>query len=690
MRRSIVPAVTVFLSAALLFAIQPMAAKRVLPWFGGGAAVWTTALLLFQSLLLIGYAYAHGLTRLPRRTAAVVHGVLLLLATTLVLTRGVLPTDASKPAGDVTQARVLFTLTAAVGLPYGLLSATAPLVQAWRGGGRGSYRLYALSNAGSLLTLVGYPLLVEPWTDLSAQGRAWAWVFAFFAAMCGLSLWFPLPVFRGRAREGVFGWTNDSGPRQTPFSSLPRGTGIGGRTPLIDRLLWVALPACATAALLAITNHLSQDVAPVPLLWVAPLAAYLLSYVLAFAGDRWTPRRPWAVALGLLAAAAAVGGWPTVRPPFAVVSLIDLALLLAIGMVCHGEVARRRPATADATAFYFSLSAGGAIGGLLVAVVAPRVFKDFYELPIVLTAAWAAALLTWPRPDGRLTRTFTWTAAALITLLLTLLAWAPFTAARVASIAGDRDFFGVFNVQEGDLRPGTRLRRMMHGHISHGAQFVDPARRREPVQYYDATSGIGRLMAGLAGRPKRVAVVGLGTGTLAAFAEHSDEIAFAEISPVVIGLAEQYFTYLSDARDRGARVTVRSGDGRLLLERDAAGPLDLLVLDAFSGDAVPVHLLTREAFALYRRRLGPDGVLAVNVTNHNVDLLPVLAATATELGVDLRVVRSTPDPDRAVFASAWAMLFFGDAVRVGDVPAAPTPVVWTDERSSLLPVLKWK
>jgi hypothetical protein len=708
-RRDWLLAATVLISSWLLFQVQPMAGKRILPWFGGGPAVWATAMLFFQAALLVGYLYAHLLVTLLRpRGQAIVHAALLAGAALLLAVNGVIAGDAWKPSGsDSPQRHVLAILAATVGLPYVMLAATAPLVQAWwarRHDAGSPYRLYALSNFGSLAGLLSYPLVVEPAMGLGVQGIVWSVLFGVFAVLCATSALrsqLPLPVGEGRG-EGK------RAKKRRPHPALSRRERVlieppstAEAAPTKPRwVLWLALPACASALLLAVTNYLCQDVASLPLLWVAPLGVYLVTFIIAFDADRWYRRWFWLPGLAAASFAAAWTWQPGLNLSLQTQVGAHLALLFTAGMACHGEVARLRPAPQRLTAFYLCLSAGGVLGGLLVAVVAPLALADFYELPIATVAAWALAMCVVGADEkSALYRRRQWGVWILIAECWATLAVLTVQPYRLSqdNVASGRNFFGVLKVQDRESA-GEPCRVLFHGRISHGAQFLDPSRRRDKTTYYTANTGIGQLLASLPQDvPRRVGVVGLGAGCLAAFGETGDAYRFYDIDPQVIAFAERHFTYLADARERSVEVTIVEGDARLTLEREPPQEFDVLVVDAFSGDAIPVHLLTLEAFEVYLRHVRePDGALAVHVSNRHLDLPPVVQTAAQRLGLEAWLVFSPPDSKSAGDFARWVLMIrqgsSGDAPteQPHPVEGAPAATVWTDDYSSIWSVLREK
>ena len=674
-------AAVTFLGAFLLFLIQPLVARQVLPWFGGAQSVWTVSLVFYQTLLLAGYLYAHVGRRLGPRRQALLHVALLTMS--LVL----LPVTASggwKPTGGADPTwRLLGLLAATVGGPYLLLAGTAPLLHDWFGRlhpGRSPYPLYALSNVGSLLALLAYPILVERLLPVSRQSVLWSAAYAVFTLACAA-----LTV--GMARSAATACMGVAGERVAPTRA--------------DLSLWLALSACGSGLLLALTSHITLDVAPVPLLWVLPLAVYLLTYVLAFVG--WYRRATWGACLVLGLGAMCIlwaGGFAL---PFGVQMATSVAVLFVACMVCHGELARSAPPPSYLTTFYLTLAAGGALGGVLVALVAPAVLPDVWELPALLLLSYALLLVILHRERGSRRRggrgLVRW--AALTSVLM--LAIAGFVLPTVrrdqGTVARARGFYGVLRVQDAPAGVMREQRVLRVGRILHGGEFLDPARAGEATAYFTAGSGVERAIRAhprrRAGQPVRIGVIGLGVGTLAAWGEAGDSIRFYELNPEVEALARRYFTFLDKSR---AAVSVVLGDGRLSLERELADPsargrFDVLVIDAFTGDAVPVHLLTRESALLYQSALAEGGVLAFNVTNRHVDLAPVVRGLAATLGRPAVEIAFAPPPGSGGTPSRWVIVTADSSLieSLGAGSALPRSehlVVWTDEFSSLFGVLR--
>lgn len=658
--------VTVFLSAFLLFLVQPVIAKLILPRFGGSVAVWATCLVFFQAALLLGYAFAHQLVRRDHSRAwRYAHVALLLGSLALLPIVPVTPWPGAQGAEPALQILALLALT--IGLPFTLLAMTSPLLQAWRAGeSRNPYRLFAVSNAASLAALLAYPWAVEPWLPATTQGVVWSAAYAAYVlALCAISL--------RRSPQA-----HDTRAADAPAPGWRRTLG------------WFALAALGSYALVALTNHLTQNIPSFPMMWVLPLVIYLLSFTLCFDADRWYPPRAWR--LGMLLALAAMCllllqerqirniGWA--------IGLF-LAGLFVVCMYCHGELARSRPAPRRLTQFYLAVSAGGVAGGALVALGAPALLRGYFEVEIGLVLLSAALLWrSWRHGRG-------WAAAASLVLLgssLTMVKRVDDALAEVTDIG--RNFYGVVRVREyGRNDPQAHERVLIHGSIMHGQQFLAPQFLRRPTSYYTPNSGVGRLLASLADRPIEVGAVGLGVGTIAAYGKEGDHYRFYEIDAAVVRAAHEHFSFIADSP---ATVDVAVGDGRLLLQQETGRRFDVLVVDAFSGDSIPVHLLTREAVELYRQRLAPGGVIALHVSNKHLALAPVVAGIAAELGLQLAYIADPgveDDPSTAV--SSWVLLAEDRGVldlplireAASPIPQRPGIRTWTDDFSNILQVL---
>ena len=674
-------AVTIFLSAFLLFQVQPLIAKIILPWFGGTSAVWSSCMLFFQVVLLGAYLYAHWLhEKLSPRWQAMVHTAVL-GASLLVLP---LDPDASWKGEALRNPSwaILVLLATAVGLPYFMLSTTSPLIQAWYAkshAGSVPYRLFALSNLASLVALVSYPALVEPALSLRHQSLVWSAGYACFAVLCGVTGWRGL---RGRLAE----------PPACPATADVPSPGWA------PRLMWLLLPAVASVLLLAVTKFLTQDVAAVPFLWILPLAVYLLSFILCFDSPRFYWRPVFLALLVPALGAMAYLGWPEgewFKVPVTVT--VSTLALFVFCMVCHGEMVRLKPHPRFLTGFYVMMSVGGAAGGVLVGMVAPNLFNAAYELPagLAMCAILVPSALALEnrarlrRPAGQLALAFGGVALAGYLYFLGVVVGDLVKGYRVVA----RNFYGELRVQQYDDDETGPRRKLLHGIINHGEQILDQAWRRTPITYFCPDTGIGRAMRAIEGKPRRMGILGLGCGTLLAYSRPGDVVRIYEINPLVLDLARREFTYLADAP---ARVETALGDGRLLLEREAPRNFDILVMDAFSGDSVPVHLITREAFRTYFRHLRPGGILAVNISNRYLDLKPVVARAARDFGRIALAFDYTAEADDSIcFGNTWALVVGEETrralalIQTGQaIEPRPGFRAWTDDYSNLLGILK--
>ncbi|MGD1094153.1 MAG: fused MFS/spermidine synthase [Bryobacteraceae bacterium] len=660
-------ACAIFLSSFLLFLIQPIFAKLILPWFGGSSAVWITCLVFFQVALLIGYVYAHFLSaRLRARTQAWLHIGLLALA---ILFLPVIPGPAWTPAsGEDPTWRILGLLTVVLGLPYVLLSSTGPLLQSWyarRWPESQPYRLFALSNVAALLALCAYPIWIEPRMATRAQDVVWSIGFAGFAVLAAWSAW----VSRDPANAA---------------ETLP-----APRIGFAQRAIWIALAAGGSMLLLSTTNQLTQNVAPVPLLWILPLAIYLLTFILCFESTRWYRRELF---LRLLAVALASVGYAIYdiqesTPILVALPVFAVGLFLCC-MYCHGELSRLKPQGTHLTSFYLMVALGGALGAVFVGLIAPLVFSAIYELPVSLLAvAILAAYLNW---NGGWAQRILWIA---VTVAMALVLTSEVRGYRKDATVMMRNFYGGLRVVQSSMS-GRDVRTLYHGTIEHGAEFMSPARRMAPTSYYGPSSGAGLTLRYAVKGPKRVGIIGLGAGTLSAYGQPGDDFQFYEINPQVIELANSQFFYL---RDSPARVHVTLGDARLSLEREPAQGFDVLVVDAFSGDAIPVHLLTKEAFELYFKHLKPMGVLTIHVSNQYLDLAPVVQTLASFFDEPAVLIHSDKDEKQLISAASWVLITknrdFFTLPEIADVsePIPPHPALrlWTDDYNNLLQVIRW-
>jgi hypothetical protein len=688
---------TIAVGAFLLFLVEPMAARFLLPWFGGSPSVWSTCLLFFQAALLGGYVYAHVTRRLGPARQARLHLVLLALA---ILTLPIVPSpswkpiDASHPA-----ARILLLLTVTVGLPYVLLAATAPMVQDWfarlggddtGGRGRPVYWLYALSNLGSLLGLLAYPTAIERLFSIRAQSLVWSAGFVVFAALCA---WSAVSVMRTPAIAGV-----DAAAEDPAYGAVERtvNAGIG------DTVMWILLSLTGSGLLLAVTNELCQNVAVVPLLWIVPLTLYLLTFILCFSGLYRRSIFMWPLLAALGGVAWLLRQTVTMGFPQQVAALLS-ALFFGC-MVCHGELVSIRPPARRLTAFYLAVAAGGGIGGVAVALVAPMVLDRLWEFPFFTLMPLVLLTIAAARDPASRLRRGAWRIGWLVfagALAAAIVAFVkPPESDGSTEVARHRNFYGILIVADDDPKFQPALRRLQNGKILHGAQFVDPGHKQDVTTYYGDGSGVEVAIdhhpKREAGQPLQIGVIGLGAGTIAGLGQEGDTIRFFEINPAAVDFARRYFTFLSGTK---ARVEITVGDARLSLERELRDPArrhtyDVLAIDAFSGDAIPVHLLTREAFALYRDALREDGVLAVHVSNHYLDLPPIVRGLAAEQGRQAVRIEAPDDESRALESSTWMLVTGNAALLENAAPYIQSPepgersLVWTDAFSSLLQVLK--
>jgi spermidine synthase len=626
---------TIFVGSFLLFQIQPVLGKLLLPVQGGTAGVWTVCLLFFQAFLLAGYAWAHFAR--PRWHAG------LLLISLLWL-----PLSLRQFHGGPT-ASIFVTLVFSAGLPYAALAATSPLLQRWLGADRAPYRLYALSNLGSMLALLSYPLLIEPWLSLRHQLMIWTAGYVVFVGSCV-----------------IVAWRSKSPPQR------PRLAGSG------PVWLWIALAACGSALLMATTNQMSQEIAPMPFLWILPLALYLLSFIVCFGRPNFYTRE-W---IGILCGLAIVSACLTVTLGTRISALVQIGApavtLFVCLLVCHGELVRARPAPESLTLFYLAIALGGAIGGVLVALVAPMIFTRYLEYPVALIATCFLGVVAAWRERGR----FQWDnqvralalGAATCSLLLS----------PNESVDASRNFYGTLRVTEGHTQAGLAYRLLTHGQTTHGLQFLDKDSRRQPTAYYGWNSAAGIILAGLP-ENAHIGLVGLGAGTLARYGKAGQTVRIYELDPGVIHMARHWFTYLSDSP---ARIDIVEGDARIRLRDEPAQGFDVLAVDAFSSDSIPVHLLTSEAAVIYRRHLKDDGILLIHVSNRMLKLEPVVAAMARRIGWSAQYVHSAGDATRGTYDANWMVLAHRPLPVPGARAATPNVLNWTDDFASVWRVLE--
>jgi hypothetical protein len=762
-------------------------------------------MLFFQSLLFAGYAYAHfSSQRFSVKQQAVLHLAVILTALVAILVLGAVPGEGWKPTDSADPVgRILLLLTASVGLPYFVLSTTGPLIQAWFSRsfpGRTPYRLYALSNVGSLLALLSYPIVFERLFDVRDQATYWSWGFAAFALLCGAAaIWSwssesfikpqpPVaPANPSRDRKEADAAATVEGLAVADAANVPSAESPPS---LCHRALWLLLPAAASTTLLATTNHVCTDVAVMPFLWVVPLALYLVTFIVAFDHPRWY--QPAIVAIATLAAiygtAIGIGGtdlydcgvpgalinWlrdhlagtatesPTMHIDFVPYLVLSFGAMFGICLLCHGELVRLRPHPKYLTAFYLMISAGGALGGIFVTLIAPHIFQTFFEWELSTYVGYLLAIglllrelvrasLGSPSAMGFNLNKFV--PLALPLAVVAVIGWIDLCGYLKYSAKGvqfrDRNFFGTLVVQEFDKNNADHYTIFKHGVTTHGMQFLADDRSSQPTTYYSQFGGVGRAIGYLKSLPQapqlsdddeqnkktvaefrrahpdptatrtaaaespspsglKIGAVGLGVGTVAAYVGAGDSIRFYEINPAVIDIATggKWFTFLEDCQKRGGHVDTKLGDARLTIERELhdepATHYDLLVLDAFSGDAIPVHLLTEEAFKVYLQRLatrnadGRDGLIAIHIQNHYVGLEPVVRGLAERFGLKYVRIKNPKIRGVGVYASEWMILSKDDGLITALTPfaaanpdAAPKPaILWTDGRSNLFDVLK--
>ena len=744
-------AVTLFVAGTLLFLVQPMFAKMVLPLLGGSPAVWNTAMLFYQVALLVSYLYAHASHRWLSRVQQVTLHLLLLALPLLVLPIAI--PDGWRPPTDVSPIPwLLRMMVVAIGLPFCVVATTSPLMQAWFSrldlpAAKNPYVLYVASNAGSMLALLSYPLLIEPQLPLGAQSRLWTFgyvVFALLSASCALVAW--------KSRER----SDDGAEPLVIADSL--GTALALRTIGPGRRMrWMLLAFVPSSLMLSVTMYLSTNIAPIPLLWAAVLALYLLTFIIAFASRPLVPRRvvarlmPPGVLLLLLTMLAPI------RLPIYPLMALHVMVFFLIALACHGTLADDAPEPSSLTGFYLWLSIGGALGGVFNAIIAPVLFSSVLEYPVVLALAcllvrvsevsktdvveprrrnWlgadplvpmdialplllAAGMFAAIAVAGRLNITSPQLRATLTAALPAILCFSfarrqvrfalgvaglvavnAYANGNARQLLATRSFFGISRVLSSADGEYTQ---MVHGTTLHGMQARDPARRRVPVSYYFRTGPIGQLITSREriGALHKIAVVGLGTGTLACYAHDDQEWTFYEIDPAVkrIALDGRWFTFV---RDCAPAAKIVLGDARLSLVNAPTAAYDLIILDAYSSDAIPVHLITREALALYREKLAPGGAIAFHISNLYFDLAPVVSALAADAGMVTRRMHDSPiapaDDSLGKWASEW-MAVARDTADFGVLTRDPrwvsdrgksSATVWTDDFSSTLSALKRK
>lgn len=717
--RSLPFALATFMAAALLFLIEPMTAKGLLPILGGSPGVWNTCVLFFQVALLGGYALAHGLVlTIPGRARLII----LLIGYSAVLI--LLPFDPSDPLSiaPLTESRptfwLLLCLAKMVGLPFLAIATIAPTLQNWFSlpgdkVAQNPYPLYASSNLGGLLGLVAYPVVIEPFLTLSEQGRLWAWGYRFFLGLvflCGLLTWRSVK----------------SGESKVP-EHMSEGPSPGWR----QFARWIALATVPASLMLGVTTYLSTDIAAIPLLWIIPLALYQLSFIIVFAQNsfkfdlrcsRWLPPVVSALAIAL--------GFGLVQAWWIPIHLIGFFM---VAMVCHGQLARSRPESRFLTGFYLALCVGGVLGGALNTLIAPLIFDRIAEYPLALVLGLFALPMAWPRSrsefalpcvvgvaiaiavtdlGGAGDSLLSVLSAMLAIGLIAFAAWkqkssparfaltvgAALTASGLSSgvngqfLRRERSFFGTLRVTTSD---DGQYRRFFHGSTLHGIQSLDPKNRDEPLAYFTRSGPFGQLYGAFheSAAPRSVGIVGLGAGAMACYAESDEAWTFYELDPAVAAVASNpsWFTFLKDSRASQTKIVL--GDARLKLQEAPDHSFGLIVLDAFSSDAVPVHLLTREALDLYRRKLAHKGLIAFQITNRYLSLEPIIGSAAQESGLTCRVRYDTDltreESKAGKQGSIWAVVA-QDLADLGPIATDPRwrtarqgRRAWTDQFSNM-------
>lgn len=682
----------VALSAFLLFLVQPLIAKQILPWFGGTSSVWTTCMLFFQAALLLGYAYADVTPRkFGPRNQPKFH---ILVAIVCLLVLPIVAPEWLKPAGSEEPiTRILLLLAVTIGLPYVLLSTTSPLIQSYFARlqpGRNPYRLFALSNAASLAALVAYPIIIEPFVGTRYQAYGWSIAFAVYVVLLCTLAWRVSKASAASTPEVA------ADIAAAGVGTLAAGAQQAAAPTGLEQAKWIVLSAAGSMLLLSVSNHITQNVASVPLLWVLPLTIYLLTFILTFDGRGWYRREFYTGPFFVLSIGMC---YLLVDKTYQFDLVVQTAVfcigLFVVCMVCHGELVEAKPAPSYLTRFYLLVSVGGALGALVVSVIAPLFFPTFLETPLSI---FVASLLFIPiaaaaHPFLR------WLAVALaIGVVGTGAYYAKLEYNN--SLEVTRNFYGVMKIKAYD-EPGSEnhLVRMVHGAILHGEQYTHEKWRKEPTTYYTPTSGFGRavnqqrVQAPRTAGGIRIGMIGLGVGTVAAYCREADTCRIYEINAEVERLARKHFTYLADSP---AKIDIVIGDARLSLEREAKNFFNVLAVDAFSGDSIPMHLITDEAVEVFMNQLAGDGILAYHVSNRFLDLPPVLAEIAQKLKLSGVVVEDPSQTDNALHSTSTWVLLARDAKPLAGIEGAkpletvPGTPFWTDDFNNLLSVIKWK
>jgi hypothetical protein len=691
-------AATIFVSAFLLFLVQPMVARFILPWFGGSSLVWTTCMLFFQVSLVFGYAYSHFITR--RLTPTQQWGLHTLLLFLAVLLLPIKPYDYWKPTDSAFPTlRILTLLSVSVGLPFFLLATTGPLIQAWQGKthpDRSPFRLFALSNFASLAALLSYPFFFERYFTLNAQSWAWSLTFFLFAILAFLS-----------GRQFCGGSDRSQQTEQAKNSHDVKPAKIGW----VRLTAWLLLPMLASIQLLATTNLMTQEIGSLPFLWIVPLSLYLISFVICFDHQRWYVRPLF---FGLFFGAAIYSGFVLeagIKASILAQVIGYTAVCFGASMCCHGELARMKPGVDHLTMFYLLIAIGGALGGLFVAVVAPQIFIGYYEFQLGMILVIVCALLAYvieyrsqnPSSEwGARTRCFS---TVLVGLVAVFFVGGSFATEWKRDhedwvLHKSRNAYGTLKVSSFDTYVSLANGRTIHGMQPRGTQS------KKPTSYYGPRSGLGLAIEWMRDKAKQdshagidFGAIGLGVGTICGWCEPHDTLRFFEINPAVQEIAQVYFTYLDSC---SITPEIVLGDARLQLEREVneedARHYDVLIADAFFSDSIPIHLLTLESMQIYKSRLKPNGILAFHVSNRFLRLENIVKLLAREIGMDAVIVEDYPSDDSIYDSSKWVLVtqdldFIGaiiDGDNDGDWPDEKTTARWTDDYASIVPVIRWE
>ena len=685
--------VTVFTSAFLLFMVQPIIAKQILPWFGGSSAVWTTCMVFFQLILLLGYWYADFVVRnLTKRMQAICHSAIVVIS---LIGLPIIANEVWKPAAETEpSSRILLLLLATVGLPYLLLSTTGPLIQAWFARcypNAKVYRLFALSNFASLLSLLAYPVLIEPHIDLNSQAWLWSGVYVLYAVLIVASAW------HSNQHEATIGIPKGS------ITTSDDNTKVPGKS---EYLLWLLLATLGSVLLLSFTNHITQNVASVPFLWIIPLVLYLVTFMLVFdvgsarGRSGWYSRPIFVPLLLILLVITSYGmyeGYASTMHIYVALPLFCILLFVAC-MFCHGELAALRPGTQYITQFFLCLSIGGAAGGLMVGLLAPLVFNSFIELPLALIlCGLLAAYVVWRTPSpGNPAKVNT----ALIGFALAstcLVGWFLWkeSLSTEETLVQHRDFYGTLRVSESDKNnTPDSVRDLYHGVISHGWQHTYEPLRTKPVSYFGPDTGIAQTVLFYQKEEPsiRVGVLGLGIGILTSYGRETDNFRIYELVPAVIDIAKKYFWYLTESK---SKLSYLVGDGRLSLERESSNQFHVLSVDAFSSDSIPMHLMTVEALRLYKNQIKEDGAIIYNVTNRLINLAPMVKLIADAEGMQATLIANRPsEPDLyptdfvVVTNNQKLIAKLQQAKDYVPIDTPPKLRAWTDRYNNLFDVLR--